>query len=149
MKNIVRLTYFVAVFTILFTFQSCQKDPINTTPSYKATANWQLNSMVETIYEASTGKFVESNDEIYAPGELSMHINDNGILDLYEGETILESHPYSLNYDKKFIVIHGMDWGNDTFNIVKLDATNLQLIITYIDVDYDEKVTTQLNMTKK
>lgn len=129
--------------------QSCEKEPVNTTPSYKVVADWQLNSMVETIHEASTGTFLEKNIETYVPGELSMHIKSDGYLDLYEGAAVTETYPYSIDYTKKTLVIHGMDWGNDTFFIEKLDATNLQLKNEYVDTDFDEKVTTLLNLTKK
>lgn len=122
MKMNFKIASIITASLFVFALQSCEKEPVNTTPSYKATADWQLNSMVETIHEASTGSFVETNTETY---------------------------PYSIDYNKKTLVIHGMDWGNDTFYMVKLDATNLQLKNEYVDTDYDEKVTTILNMTKK
>jgi len=149
MKMNFKIASIITASLFVFALQSCEKEPVNTTPSYKATADWQLNSMVETIHEASTGTFMETNTETYVPGELSMHIKTDGTLDLYEGAAVTETYPYSIDYSKKFMIIYGMDWGNDTFFIQKLDATNLQLKNEYVDTDYDEKVTTLLNMTKK
>ncbi len=149
MKKSIQLLAVAISSVAIFSLQSCKKDPVNTSPSYDAVANWQLNAMVETIQDATTGELVDSNSEIYSPGELSMHIKSNSILDLYEGDTIIESYPYTANYTKKYIVIHGMDWGNDTFNILKLNETNLELSNSYVDIDYNEKVTTLLKMTKK
>lgn len=149
MKMNIKIASIISASLFVFALQSCKKDPVNTTPNYTAVADWQLNSMVETIHEASTGAFVETNTETFVPGELSMHIKTDGTLDLYEGAAVTETYPYSIDYTKKTLVINGMDWGNDTFYMVKLDATNLQLKNEYVDTDFDEKVTTILNMTKK
>lgn len=149
MKMGIKNLTLLATGLVVFSIQSCEKEPINSAPSYKAVADWQLNSTVETIHEASTGTFIETNTETFVPGELSMNIKDDGTIDLYEGTAITETYPYTVDYSKKTLVIHGMDWGNDTFYMVKLDASNLQLKNEYVDTDFDEKVTTLLNMTKK
>ncbi len=143
------INYAIILFGLVFMLQSCEKDPVEPTPSYKVVANWQLNSLVETIQDATTGELTDTYTETYVPGELSMDIKADGILDLYDGAAITDSYPYTVDYSKKTLIIHGLDWGNDTFSIVTLSATNVQLKNQYIDTDYNEKVTTVLNMSKK
>lgn len=143
--HLIRLNLLLVFSLVLFA--SCEKDPVSKPPtnnnnnnnhhcdtSYDVFGFWGLKTVNTVIFDLVQDLPVDTLDFNYYNNYIIMELGRDFKGYQYQNRVVIDSFNYSFDSTKLVVFRQPTKPTNDTFQIIKFDKTNLQMIQTNRDL---------------